>query len=151
MFTVQNWGLGLFFWGLGALVDKLNPKTVESIAAARKNLEAQGLTSAEVANQIVKMKASGEIPQYNYTIPIAVLVLCGVVSIFLAFMLKRADKKQNYGLELPSSEGGAEAEGTQEDKNEKEEKGSDENVDDDDEGEDKVDEGEDEEEDSDKD
>jgi len=30
------------------------------------------------------------------------LVILGVVSIFLAYMLKKADKKQGYGLELPS-------------------------------------------------
>jgi len=30
------------------------------------------------------------------------LVGLGVVSIFLAFQLKRADVKQNYGLERPS-------------------------------------------------
>jgi hypothetical protein len=34
------------------------------------------------------------------------LVGLGVVAIFLAFMLKKADQKQGYGLELPS---GAEA------------------------------------------
>jgi hypothetical protein len=39
---------------------------------------------------------------YNYTVPILVLVLCGVISIFLAFKLKQADKKQGYGLELPN-------------------------------------------------
>jgi hypothetical protein len=30
------------------------------------------------------------------------LVLLGIISIFLAFQLKRADRRQNYGLELPS-------------------------------------------------
>ena len=25
MFTVQNWGLGAFFWGIGALLYKVNP------------------------------------------------------------------------------------------------------------------------------
>ena len=44
---------------------------------------------------------SGEM-NYNYTIPIFMLVILGVVSIFLAFQLKRADAKQKFGLELPS-------------------------------------------------
>ena len=76
MFTVQNWGLGLFFWGIGALLDLVNKPNLEAIRA-------------------------GEMP-YNYTVPILVLVLCGVISIFLAFKLKQADKRQGYGLELPN-------------------------------------------------
>jgi hypothetical protein len=40
---------------------------------------------------------------YDYTIPIFVLVICGVISIFLSFLLKKADREQGYGLELPSS------------------------------------------------
>ncbi len=77
MFTVQNWGLGLFFWGIGALLDLVNKDNLEAI----RNKEMS----------------------YDYTIPILVLVLCGVISIFLSFKLKQADKRQGYGLELPSS------------------------------------------------
>ena len=76
MFTVQNWGLLLFFWGIGALLDFVNRDNLEAIRA-------------------------GEMV-YNYTTPIFVLVICGIVSIFLAFKLKQADKRQGYGLELPS-------------------------------------------------
>jgi len=39
---------------------------------------------------------------YDYTIPILLLVACGVVSIYLSYLLKKADLKQNYGLELPT-------------------------------------------------
>ncbi|TFH39370.1 MAG: MFS transporter [Bacteroidia bacterium] len=76
MFTVQNWGLGLFFWGLGALLDLVNRGNIEAIRAGEMS--------------------------YDYKIPIFVLVLCGVISIFLSFKLKQADKRQGYGLELPS-------------------------------------------------
>jgi MFS family permease len=77
MFTVQNWGLGIFFWGIGALLDRVNRDDLDAITAGEMS--------------------------YDYTIPILVLVLCGVISIFLAFKLKQADKKQGYGLELPSN------------------------------------------------
>jgi len=78
MFTVQNWGLGLFFWGIGAVLDLANKENLTAIRA-------------------------GEMT-YNYKIPIFILVMCGIVSIFLAYKLKQADKKQGYGLELPSGQ-----------------------------------------------
>jgi MFS family permease len=78
MFTIQNWGLGLFFWGIGALLDITNKGDLEAIRA-------------------------GEMA-YNYTIPILMLVVCGIVSIFLAYKLLKSDKKHRYGLELPSGQ-----------------------------------------------
>lgn len=78
MFTVQNWGLLIFFWGIGAVLDWTNKEDLEAIM-------------------------NGEM-MYNYTVPILMLVACGVISIFLAFKLKQADVKQKYGLELPSGE-----------------------------------------------
>ena len=80
MFTIQNYGLALFFWLIGKVLDVSNKGNIDAIRA-------------------------GEMP-YNYTVPILMLVFLGVVSIFLAFQLKKADVKQGYGLELPS---GAEA------------------------------------------
>ena len=41
---------------------------------------------------------------YDYTIPILMLVVCGFISIFLAYKLKAADRKQKFGLELPSGQ-----------------------------------------------
>lgn len=76
MFTVQNWGLGLFFWGIGALLDLVNKGNLEAIRAGEMS--------------------------YDYKIPILVLVASGLVAMFLAFKLKQADRRQNYGLELPS-------------------------------------------------
>jgi len=76
MFTVQNWGLGLFFWGIGALLDLVNKADLEAIRAGEQT--------------------------YDYKIPILILVLSGMVAMFLAFKLKQADRRQGYGLELPS-------------------------------------------------
>lgn len=78
MFTIQNWGLGLFFWGIGAVLDLVNRDNLEAIRA-------------------------GEMV-YNYTIPIFMLVILGVISIFLAFQLRKADAKQKFGLEMPSGQ-----------------------------------------------
>jgi MFS family permease len=105
MFTVQNWGLGLFYQGIGWVLDLVNPKVVARLQEVRSALEAQGLSEGDISLKIQAMKEAGQIPFYNYTIPILMLVGLGVISIFLAFMLKKSDKKQNYGLELPSNSG----------------------------------------------
>lgn len=78
MFTIQNWGLGLFFWGIGKVLDLTNADNLEAIKAKEA--------------------------VYDYTIPILMLVVLGVISIFLAFRLKISDKKQGFGLELPGAE-----------------------------------------------
>jgi MFS family permease len=104
MFTIQNWGLLLFFWGIGAVLDLVNPSVVTTIEHIRNQLEAQGLSTGDISARINAMRISGEIPAYNYTWPIFMLVILGVISIFLAFQLKKADAKQKFGLELPSGE-----------------------------------------------
>jgi len=103
MFTVQNWGLMAFFWGIGKFVDIFNPAIVAKVQEIRSGLEAQGLSVSAISEKMEAMKAAGGIPPYDYTYPILILVGCGVISIFLAFMLKKADKEQGYGLELPSN------------------------------------------------
>lgn len=103
MFTIQNWGLNAFFKGIGWVLDKSNPEVVSQIEAARQSLEAQGLTKLQISERLQEMQqVTQEIPAFNYTTPILMLVGLGVLAIFLAFLLKRADKKQGYGLELPS-------------------------------------------------
>nr|MDA3821811.1 MFS transporter [Bacteroidales bacterium] len=78
MFTIQNIGLLFFFWGIGAVLDLANKADLVAIRA-------------------------GEM-MYNYTVPILMLVVLGVVSIFLALQLKKADAKQKFGLEMPSGQ-----------------------------------------------
>ncbi len=101
MFTIQNIGLLAFFWGIGKVLDMVNPSVIEAMDKARTMLESQGLSTSEVAEQIGLMKVAGEIPPYNYFWPIFMLVILGVISIFLALQLRLADAKQGYGLEKP--------------------------------------------------
>ena len=105
MFTIQNYGLFVFYWGIGKVLDWVNPSVVTQMQTAREDLIAQGVGLEQISVEIERMRVSGEIAAYNYTIPILMLVALGVISIYLAFQLKRADKRQNYGLELPSGHG----------------------------------------------
>lgn len=102
MFTIQNIGLNAFFKGIGWVLDKVNPAVNAQIEAARSQMEAQGLDSTVISTKIQEMQQSGKIEAFNYTTPILMLVGLGVIAMFLAFMLKRADVKQGYGLQEPS-------------------------------------------------
>ena len=102
MFTIQNYGLSLFYFGIGRVLDWVNPAVVKQIQDTREQLAAQGMSVEHISAEIERMRASGQIATYNYTIPILMLVALGVISIYLALLLKKADKRQNYGLELPS-------------------------------------------------
>lgn len=103
MFTVQNFGLAALFWGIGKVLDVSNPV----IMGAKDKLMESGITKGDVGGAIQEMQRNGELEMYSYTTPILMLVGCGIISIFFAFKLKAADKRQGYGLELPS---GAKAE-----------------------------------------
>ncbi|MGL5682106.1 MAG: MFS transporter [Marinifilaceae bacterium] len=39
---------------------------------------------------------------YNYTLPMVVFAIIGVLALFVAILLKREDRKKQYGLELPN-------------------------------------------------
>ncbi len=106
MFTIQNYGLSAFYWGIGKVLDMTNPEVVAKIQSTRQHLIDSGVPLEEIPGKIEKMKYAGEIPFYNYTASILMLVALGIISIFLAYQLKRADKQQGYGLELPSGQEG---------------------------------------------
>jgi len=103
MFTIQNYGLSAFFWGIGKMLNVMNPEIVNQIQSTRDQLLASGVARTDVPAHIDALKAAGEIPPYDYTIPILMLVALGTISIALSYLLKQADIKQGYGLELPSN------------------------------------------------
>jgi len=79
MFTIQNYGLMGVPILMGFILDKVNP----------------GITAEMVKN--------GE-ASYNYTWTILLLVICGLIGLVFAFLLKREDKTSGFGLELPNKE-----------------------------------------------
>lgn len=40
-------------------------------------------------------------PSYNYTLPMLIFMVCGVLAVVFALLLKMEDKRKGYGLELP--------------------------------------------------
>lgn len=79
MFFIQNLGL----WGIPALMGMVLDMTNKGVTA--------------------EMVEAGE-ATLNYTPTVLMLSLLGIMGLFFAFMLKRADKKAGYGLELPNKE-----------------------------------------------
>ena len=73
IFWVQNWGL----MGVPALI-------------------------GWVLDKYCKLDNSAGGPAYDYTLPMAIFTCFGILALFIAFLLKREDKKKGYGLELPN-------------------------------------------------
>ena len=42
------------------------------------------------------------VPIYDYTLPFIIFTCFGIMALFVAFLLKREDKKKGYGLEQPN-------------------------------------------------
>ncbi len=78
VFWIQNIGLMFIPWLVGVVLKAVNPGIAERIQAGET-----GLT-------------------YNYTVPMLIFAGLGILAIFLGYMLKREDKKKNYGLEAPN-------------------------------------------------
>lgn len=73
IFWVQNWGL----MGVPALI-------------------------GWVLDKYCKLDNTAGGPAYDYTLPMAIFTCFGILALFIAFLLKREDKKKGYGLELPN-------------------------------------------------
>jgi len=78
MFTIQAFGLMIFPYLIGVVLDYSNPGVAENIAA-------------------------GGTDTYNYTMPLLMMAVLGILGLILAFMLKKDDKTSGYGLELPNT------------------------------------------------
>lgn len=80
IFWVQNIGLGFVPLLIGGILDKY----------------------CKAGTRLVE---GAEVTQYNYTLPMVIFALFGVVALLLAMRLKAVDKKAGYGLEEPNIKG----------------------------------------------
>ena len=85
-------------------MDWVNPAVVAKTQRFREIMTHMNFSNYEISDTIEYMKSVGDISAYNYTIPVSLFIICGVVAIFLAIQLKKTSKKQGYGLELPSNQ-----------------------------------------------
>lgn len=83
IFWIQNIGLWLFPLLIGKILKASNPDIVQS-------LEAGTLSPAEAATS------------YNYTNPLLMLAMLGLVAFLLGLYLRVVDRKKGYGLEEPN-------------------------------------------------
>jgi len=77
IFWVQNIGLGFVPLLIGGILDKY----------------------CKAGTRLVN---GAEVTQYNYTLPMIIFALFGIVALLLAMRLKAVDKKEGYGLEEPN-------------------------------------------------
>lgn len=77
IFWVQNIGLGFVPLLIGGILNKYCKDGVR------------------IVNDV-------EVTQYNYTLPMIIFALFGIVALLLAMRLKAVDKKEGYGLEEPN-------------------------------------------------
>lgn len=79
IFWIQNWGLSFVPMLIGFVLDKY---------CITGQMEIDGILTTS----------------YDYTLPMLIFALCGVLSILFALLLKREDRIKNYGLERPNIE-----------------------------------------------
>jgi len=85
----------LIFWVQNLIALTLIPLLVGWV------LDTFCITGREIVKETVDGKlTSTEIVHYNYTLPMAIFMMCGVLAIVVALLLKAEDKKSGYGLQL---------------------------------------------------
>ena len=77
IFWVQNWGL----MGVPALIGWV--------------LDKYCITGSTIQN-------GQTVTTYNYTLPMIIFMMFGVIALIFGFLLKHEDKRKGYGLELPN-------------------------------------------------
>lgn len=77
IFWVQNWGL----MGVPALIGWV--------------LDKYCITGTRLVDGV-------NVPTYDYTLPMIIFALFGVLALLFAFLLKAEDRKKGYGLEMPN-------------------------------------------------
>lgn len=83
IFWIQNIGLWLFPLLIGKILKTANPEIENSLAAGT-------MTPAQAATS------------YDYTYPLLMLAVLGMIALLLGLYLKVVDKKKGYGLEQPN-------------------------------------------------
>ncbi len=102
IFWIQNFGL----WGIplliGIVLERTNPGVATGIQEVMTDLKAQNLTGDQFDEKIKLLREAGEYPIYNYETTWLIFVGLTILALVVAIMLKREDKKKQYGLELPN-------------------------------------------------
>jgi len=77
IFYIQNWGLMGVPYLIGWALDKYCIVGQRTVEGSTQNI-------------------------YDYTLPMAIFAVFGLAALFVALLLKREDKRMNYGLEKPN-------------------------------------------------
>lgn len=83
IFWIQNIGLWLFPLLIGKILNASNPNIVEALANKTMSPEVAAVS-------------------YDYTNPLLMLALLGVLALIMGYWLKILDKRKGYGLEEPN-------------------------------------------------
>jgi len=101
MFTIQNWGLALFYWLPGQILDLTTSDftwAASSSPAFTSMFTVQNWGLAPffyLPGQLIDLAES------DYTLAVSPFLVLGFVSIWCALQLKKSNRRHEYGLEKP--------------------------------------------------